>query len=67
MRQEHVRERGKKAIRRNCLAGAELKTEDKIGGFGTKCGFRFSKALLPTAQPPLVTPFLGDAKKVFSS
>src|SRR5438132_8252614 len=52
MRQEHVRERGRKAIRRNCLAGAELKREDKMGGFGTKCRFRFSKALLSTTQPP---------------
>jgi hypothetical protein len=39
-------------MRCNCLAGLKLKREDKLGGFGAKCRFRFSKALLSTTQPP---------------
>ena len=37
---------GGKAIRCYCLAGLELKREDKMGGLGIKCRFRFSKALI---------------------
>jgi len=29
-----------------------METEDKMGGFGTKRRFGFSKALLSTIQPP---------------
>src|SRR5436190_1916173 len=43
---------GGRARRRNCLAGLELKRDDKSRGFRTKCVFGFSKALLSTTQPP---------------
>jgi hypothetical protein len=36
---------GGKAIRCNCLAGLQLKRQDKMGRFRTKCRFGFSKAL----------------------
>ena len=38
-----------------------------MGGFETKCRFRFSKALLPTHSATFGHTFLRDAKKVFSS
>jgi hypothetical protein len=34
------------AIWCNCLVDFEMRREDKMGEFGTKCGFRFSKALI---------------------
>ena len=43
------------AIRRNYLSAVELKKSEGIGGgrgVRRKCCFRFSKALLSTAQPP---------------
>jgi len=34
-----------------------------MGGFRTKCRFGFSKALLPTSQPRLATPFWAMLKR----
>jgi hypothetical protein len=34
-----------------------------MGGFGRKCRFRFSKALLPATQPPLATPVWAMPKR----